>query len=456
MPPRPGPRPVRRTPGLSLSPDGGRQPLPPSLWLPSSLRAAGPALLLFLAARAVGLAGLLLLSRRSARYTLHRLAVHWDAYWYLDIARHGYDHAIRAPLPGQGHHRYTNLAFFPVYPALIRLLHTVLPVLPWGVTGLVTAGLCSVVAAWGIHAAVAHRYGSRVGTLAVLLWGVGPVAVIESAGYSESAFTALVAWALVAVLKRRWLTAGTLSLLAGLTRPTGVAMAAALFAAAALEVWTELRERGTGRSRLDRLYRFVASFGSDPLTLGPEPGPAAGPGSGVAVATGRAALWRPVGAALVAPLGWLGFVAWTGLRLHHWNAYFQIQALWKSRFDFGHTTGADFKMLLTRSTPVNLYVPVAGCVLIAAVVLLAATVAQRQPLPFVVLSLVMVVIAIGDAAYFSSRARFLLPAFPLLLPIASGLSRMRNRTVLTAVLASAALVSALYGAYVLLYAPSPP
>jgi hypothetical protein len=68
----------------------------------------------------------------------------------------------------------------------------------------------------------------------------------------------------------------------------------------------------------------------------------------------------------------------------------------------------------------------------------------------------MVVIALGDAAYFSSRARFLLPAFPLLLPIASGLARLRNRAVLVAVLASAAGVSALYGAYVILYAPSPP
>jgi len=446
VPERQGFRPGRWAPGRGPSPDRGPHPVV------ASLRAAGPALLLYLAARAVGLAALLLLSRRSAGYTLHRLAVHWDAYWYLDIAQHGYDHAIRAPMPGQGHHRYTNLAFFPVYPALIRLLHTLLPVLPWGVAGLATAGLCSLVAAWGMQAAVAYRYGPRVGTLAVLLWGIGPAAVIEWAGYSESAFTALVSWALFAVLKRRWLTAGTLTLLAGLTRPTGVAMAAALIAAAALEVWTGLREPGSGRPRLDRLYRFAAGFGGyDSSAVSAVSGPAAlDPGRA------RPALWRPVTAALIAPVGWLGFVAWTGLRLHHWNAYFQIQALWKSRFDFGHTTAADFKKLLTSSTPVYLYVPVVGCVLIAAVVLLAATAAQRQPLPFVLLSLVTVVIALGDDSYFSSRARFLLPAFPLLLPIASGLARIRNRTVLVAVPAAATVVSALYGAYVLLYAPGPP
>ncbi len=168
------------------------------------------------------------------------------------------------------------------------------------------------------------------------------------------------------------------------------------------------------------------------------------------------ALWRPVTAVLISPLGWLGFIAWTGLRLHEWNAYFKIQALWKSRFDFGHTTGADFKILFTRSDPVNLYFPVVACVLIAAVVLLIATIAQRQPLPFLVLSLVMVVITLGDAAYFSSRARFLLPAFPLLLPLASGLSRTRNRAVLVAVLIAATAVSALYGGYLMMYSPSPP
>jgi hypothetical protein len=418
-------------------------------WVPGTLRAALPALLLFVVARAVGFVVVLMLSRHSVGYTVHRLAVHWDAAWYLDIARHGYDHAIRAALPGAHHRRYTNLAFFPVYPALIWLLHTLLPLLPWGVAGLITAGLCSLVAAWGIHAAVADRYGQRVATMAALLWGVAPTAVVETAGYSESAFTALAAWALFAVVRRRWIAAGVLAVLAGLTRPTGVAVAAAVMAAAALEVWEQLRARHAGSerfawlARVDRLIAFGRGADGDA-------------GVGAAAPPRRAPRWQPLVAAVLAPVGWVGFVAWTALRLHSWNAYFQIQALWKTRFDFGHTTGADFKMLFTRSTPVNLYVPVVGCVLIAAVVLLVATVAQRQPLPFVVLSMIMVVIALGDAAYFSSRARFLLPAFPLLLPIASGLARLRNRAVLVAVLASAAGVSALYGAYVILYAPSPP
>jgi hypothetical protein len=430
--------PVRRAPRVVLEAVGHHVlPLERRNSFLASIRAAAPALLLFLAARATGLAALVVLSRGPATYALHRLAVHWDASWYLGIAQHGYDHAIRPALPGS-HLRSTNLAFFPFYPALIRLVHTVLPFLQWGVAGLLAAAACSLVAAWGIFTVVNHRYGPRVATLATLLWGVAPTAAVETAGYSESAFTALSAWALYAVVTQRWLTAGTLSVAAGLTRPTGVAVAAAVIAAAALDMWIRLRVRGVGPDRLDRVSW-------------PD-----GPGAPRPPLTPPVPLWRPTTAAVIAPLGWLGFVAWTGLRLHRWDAYFRIQALWKSRFDFGHTTAADFKMLFTRDIPVNLYFPVAGCILIAAVLLLVTTVAQRQPLPFLVFSLVIVVIALGDAAYISSRGRFLLPAFPLLLPIAAGLARLRNRATLVAVLASATACSALYGAYMMLYAPGPP
>lgn len=423
--------PARREPRTGWPATLGGPGLPARRTNPAAaaLRAAAPALLLFSLARAVGLAAVLLLDRRPGAAAFHRLAWHWDAAWYLDIARHGYDHAIRPAAPGAVQH-YTNLAFFPVYPALIRLVRTLLPFVPWGGAALVAAGSCSLVAAWGIHAAASHRYGPRVGTIAALLWGIAPTAAVETAGYSESAFTAAAAWALYAVVTRRWLTAGALSVLAGLTRPTGVAVAAAVMVAAALELVSQYRAR----------YR-------------------AGPGirAGTATGAGSAArAWRPVAAIVTAPLGWLGFVAWTGLRLRGWDAYARIQALWNTRFDFGHATAGDYRMLFTRGVPVDFYFPVVGCLLIAAVVLLTIAVAQRQPPAFVVFSLVILVIAVGDDSHFSCRGRFLLPAFPLLLPIASGLSRVRDRATLVAVLGSFTLCSALYGAYLMLYSPNPP
>ncbi len=54
------------------------------------------------------------------------------------------------------------------------------------------------------------------------------MSVVLSMGYSESLFVALVAGTLLATHDRRWLVAGALGVAAGLTRPTGAAVAVAL------------------------------------------------------------------------------------------------------------------------------------------------------------------------------------------------------------------------------------
>ncbi|MFI1096819.1 hypothetical protein [Streptomyces sp. NPDC020917] len=403
-----------------------------------SLRAARPALLLFLASRLVMLVTLVVLNGGHPVHVLQRLAVHWDGGWYLDVARHGYDHTLAAT-HAHGHLHFPNTAFFPLYPALIRITHAVLGgLVPWGACGLLVAGCSALAAVWGIHAATAHRYGPRIGTLTAVLWGIGPAAVVQTAGYSESTFTALAAWALHATLRRRWLWAGALSVLAGLTRPTGIALALAVMVPAVLEIRDRLR--APRAERPDRGERPPDRRGR---TRSAPPARPAG-------------LLRPAAAVVLAPLGWLGFVVWTAWRLHRWNAYFRVQDEWHSRFDFGHSTFLRFKTLFTRGAPVHLYVPVVAAVLAAAVVLLVVAVLQRQPLPFLIFSFVTVVIALGDAAYFAARARFLLPAFPLLMPVATMLARLRNHATLVPLLASAALASAAYGTYLMLYSSAAP
>ncbi|MEY9849610.1 hypothetical protein ABH940_006719 [Streptacidiphilus sp. BW17] len=408
-----------------------------------ALRAAEPALLLFMVVRAVGMSLIIFLSPGSVSYALRRLALHWDASWYLDIAQHGYDHAIRPMLPGATI-QTTNLAFFPVYPAMIKVTHTVLPFLSWGTVGVLTASACAVGAAWGIFAATSFRYGDKIGTIAALLWGVAPVAAVETAGYSESAFTMFSAWALYCVVSRRWIAAGVLSVLAGLTRPTGVAVAAAVMCAAAMEIWLRYQERRSeqGRTRLLPWLDRLPWFDGTDLAAAP--------------VADEPPLWKPLAAILMAPVGWVGFVAWTALRLHSWNAYFQIQAGWHSKFNFGASTAHDMRLLFTSANPVGLYYPVVAGVLIAAAVVFVTSLAQRQPLAFVMFSFVIMVISYGDTAFFSSRARFLLPAFPLLIPLAAGLARVRTKATLYAVLAACAISSGLYGAYILLYSPSAP
>lgn len=59
--------------------------------------------------------------------------------------------------------------------------------------------------------------------------------------YTEALLAAFAAWALYALLRGRWGWAAGLAVLAGLTRPTGIAVAAAVTAAAAYEI---CRRRG--------------------------------------------------------------------------------------------------------------------------------------------------------------------------------------------------------------------
>lgn len=370
----------------------------------AALRSAAPALLGYAAVRVVGIVTLVLWGARRGTSGLGRLSSLWDASWYQAIAVHGY--AGTAPHPGP-YGLYEPYAFFPAYPALISAARHVLPLAP-NRAALLVSWVAAMAAAWGIHAVGAHLYGHRIGVIAAVLWGVTPYAVVESAAYSEQLFTALAAWSCYAVLTRRWVWAGVLCLAAGLTRPTGVALAAALCTAA---LWELARRRGG---------------------------------------------WHTVLGAVIAPLGFLGFLAWVAAVKGRWDGYFRVQDAWHSRFDLGRSTFHSLRDLLTRADQVWLTDVVVAAVLAGSVVLLVVSVLQRQPPVLVLFSAAMLVLALGDAAYFNSRARFLLPAFALLLPVANGLGRLRNRASLVLLLGSAALLSAAYGGFVVFVYPDAP
>ncbi|MFD3948120.1 hypothetical protein [Streptomyces sp. NPDC058579] len=359
-----------------------------------TLRHAAPALLGYLAVRLLGLLVLGRWAHLRGQGIWPALATSWDSLWYLAIADHGYEPGPPGEPPG-GHRQ---LAFFPLYPALIKAVAAVTPGSRASV-GLVLAVLCSVAAAWGIFAVGDRLYGRRVGTVLAVLWGALPVAVVQWMGYTESLFTALAAWALFAVLDGRWAWAAGLAVAAGLTRPTGIAVAAAVTVAGLL----------------------AARGGSRP---------------GLA-------------AALVAPLGWLGYVGWVGLRLGRWDGYFVVQESWGNAWDGGSVTLRQLRRQLVYTQDPQLFLVVVSVVLIAATALFALCLADRQPLPLLVFAAVLMLVVLGSGGVYFPRARFLLPGFPLLLPLALAVARAR-RHVAALVLGGAALSSAWLGAYTLL------
>ncbi|MDT0392701.1 glycosyltransferase family 39 protein [Streptomyces dubilierae] len=379
------------------------------------LRRVAPALLGYAAVRALGLLVLFVWSaaRDKSAYTL--LTARWDALWYVRVAESGYGYEVRLA-NGDVH---SNLAFFPLLPWLERLVAAVSP-LSYADGGFLVSLLASLAAAWGIFAVADRVYGRRAGVCAVLLWAVLPVGIVQSMAYSESLFTALAAWSLYAVLTGRWVTAGTLALAAGLTRPVGMAVVAAVWAAALASFLTERRAGTVEREAL-----------TSGMPQGPDP------------AASRAR--RVLGMAL-APLGTAGYVLWVGHRTGRGPlGYLDVQAGWRNGFDGGYAF-ARFVAEKFTSFPSAL----AGAGLIAGVAsvvwLYGIGVRQRQPLPLLVYSGVVTALALCASSYFGSKPRLLMPAFPLLLPLALALAKGRTRRSAW-VLGVVAVVSSAYGAF---------
>src|SRR4051794_11792539 len=197
----------------------------------------------------------------------------WDGRWFVDVARHGYDTTL-THRRGDGLVN-TNIDFFPAYPYAIKALAATGLSELWA--GLVVSWLAGLAAAWGIFALGAFVYNRRVGVALAVLWGVLPHAVVESMVYSEALFTALSAWALYALLRRQWLAAGALCLLAGATRAAGGVLVAIVMAAAVVAL---VRRRDGA---------------------------------------------RPAAALVLAPLGFVGYLAWVAHELGRWDGWFYMQ-----------------------------------------------------------------------------------------------------------------------------------
>ncbi|MEU3772111.1 hypothetical protein AB0F11_02635 [Streptomyces sp. NPDC032472] len=372
---------------------------------PPDLRTAGVpaaavALGVFAAVRGVGALVVAAAAGWAGRSPVRVLGYSWDSVWYLAIARHGYGRTQMWPGPGTGWVQ-SDCAFFPLYPVLVRLAGGG----QWG--ALAVAWTAAAVAAVGVYRVGELVAGRRVGVLLVALWAVVPHAVVLSLAYTEPLLVALAAWSLYALLGGRWMWAAGLAAAAGLTRPTGIAVAAAV-SATALHAVLVRRSRAPG-------------------------------------------VWA---AGLLAPAGWLAYVVAVGVRRGDPAGYFTVQQQWGSRFDWGRDTRITVWRVLTGG-PVPLATTVSAAVLGVALLLAGRLLLERPPLPLLVYTTVLLVIAVGGAGYFESKPRFLLPAFPLLLPAAAAMAKARPRTAaaVTAVLAG---LSYGYGVYLLVIARMPP
>jgi len=195
--------------------------------------------LLYLASRA----GMLLVASATASDT-HRplsqsLSV-WDSFWYLSIASGGYVHHIP---PGHGNPAQSNLGFFPLIPLLTWCTHEVtrFGVLVSGLLTTFALGLAAAVAVWWMLRDVFGQKGADRGTALVFF---SPGALVLSLVYTEAATVLMVAVALMALRRRRWVVAGLCAAVATTADPVGVAVVVPCVVAAVVAI----RDRREWRS----------------------------------------------------------------------------------------------------------------------------------------------------------------------------------------------------------------
>ncbi|MFD8733833.1 hypothetical protein ACFV06_02820 [Streptomyces sp. NPDC059618] len=429
-------------------------------WLRGSTRRHGPVLALYGTTKLIGFCVFMYLldssgdfRRKNPRFGggahVWDVLATWDGWWYQQIAAHGYHPAL---VPVRGATGLITLegnsaAFFPLYPALMRLVSSCTGLGPLG-AGLAVSVAASFVAALGVCAVTALVSGRRAGLAAAGLWAVWPGSGVEWSGYSESLYIALVAWACYAVMRRNWLTAGLLTCAAGLARPTATALIAALALAALMDLvrqWHATRGRKDAPTPDPQHSSVPGSKGSPPP----------GPKGSLALerAGARGAFLRPLAAVLIAPVGLVGYLGWVGHRMGDYGGYFTLQdKAWAHSFDGGRHTVDVFTSLMVGHYDYLFAFPhedliAAGTVLLA-LITLPLLFRLRPPPVLVASTLLTIALVLGSRQIFGNVPRYLLPAFPLLIPYATAMRRL-STPVLCTVLAVAALASGSYAGYVL-------
>lgn len=148
--------------------------------------------------------------------------VRFDAGWYRSIAEDGYYF--------RGDEEQSSVAFFPVYPLVMRALHSVIggDTAAWGIVITLLSGLAIALL---FHRWCVPRLGerrARFALAALLLWPYGWY--LFGAVYADALFIALVVAAFSSLEQGRVLMATAFGAIATATRPVGFAVVIGLLA----------------------------------------------------------------------------------------------------------------------------------------------------------------------------------------------------------------------------------
>jgi len=285
----------------------------------------------------------------------------WDAVHYLDISQRGY--------------YGTDMAFFPLYPALIHLVGIFV-----GsdlIAGLIISNVALFFGLLFFYKLVEHQYTRAVAHRAIFYVSIFPTAVFFSAVYTESLFFALTVASFYYIREHKWVTAGIIGAFAAMTRSEGVL----LFVPFAIEVALAAQAAG-----------FTHFFGH------------------------RRRVARIVAGALAIPAGLAAYMAWLWVLRGDPLYFSHVQAHWNRKLappwvSFTHAFTVISKGLRTHSTltVANQSIELAFTVLMIAVLVAACWRLRPSYTAYMALSIIVPM----STSSLMSMPRFALVLFPM-------------------------------------------
>lgn len=346
----------------------------------------------YLVNRAITAVGLWLsVSLAGARFGWRTILTTGDGVFYIDIARYGY---FDIPELAPGERIFTSIGFFPLLPGLIRGLDPLLPG-----DGMVAGLVISLLAGWAACVAVTllarEVYDQETARRAAALIACFPGAFAFTFIYTEGLMLTGAAACLLLLRRERWLLAGVAGALATAARPSGVAVVVAGLAVAAAAIH---RDRA----------------------------------------------WRTLLAPAVSSVGMASYLAWLWVQTGSPTAWFENQRdFWNQRNDLGgYLVGWIPKLWQGGYQPTDHHLH--GVVVLALVPILWYFYRHRPD--FATTAYVTASLVITLSSSLGPRPRFLLAAFPLLLPFAHRWRGERHTALVGAGMAILAFTTVYYAA----------
>jgi len=185
------------------------------------------------------------------RYFLLDIFANWDSKFYLSIIKDGY------VAPGNLAEQYSNLAFFPLYPYLVKSigwLGVTLPDSAYLAIGILLSNGLFLASMGLLYYLATHclKMDDAAAFRSMALMFVFPTSFFFASFYTESLFLFFALTTFALAHKERWFWAAAAAALAVLTRPQGVLVSLAL-------AWMYMSARGWNwRSiRLDVLWQAL-------------------------------------------------------------------------------------------------------------------------------------------------------------------------------------------------------